>query len=258
MELFKKFGKKPLSLDDRKPLPEGFEAVPPVAKGSTKKEKIPVYHNGRHEWNSIVGMLFAKNRIWQIVALFCLIITIAAVGGIIHIGSQSKFIPYVVEVDKLGQAAVVRIADRTSPIDGRVVHAQLASFIADARTVTPDVDLQKRAIFNVYAMLSPDDAATNKMNEWLNGKENDNPFVRAEKVTVSVEISSVLEQSPETWQVEWLENVRTRDGQPVESFRMRALIQIFVAAPTVETTMDEIQRNPLGLFVKDFNWSKQI
>ena len=41
---------------------------------------------------------------WQILAILSLMITLAAVGGIIHIGSQSKFIPYVVQIDNLGEA----------------------------------------------------------------------------------------------------------------------------------------------------------
>ena len=97
-----------------------------------------------------------------------LLIALAGVGGMIYIGSQSKFIPYVVEVDKLGQTLAVAPVDRAKGVDQRVIHAAMASFIQSARLVSPDVALQRKAIFAVYAMLSPDDPATAKMNEYMN------------------------------------------------------------------------------------------
>jgi hypothetical protein len=44
-----------------------------------------------------------QRQTWQVIGILSLLIALAGVGGVIHIGSQSKFIPYVVEVDKLGQ-----------------------------------------------------------------------------------------------------------------------------------------------------------
>jgi type IV secretory pathway TrbF-like protein len=131
-----------------------------------------------------------------VIGILSLLIALAGVGGVIHIGSQSKFIPYVVEVDKLGQtiaAGPVQAADKADP---RVVHAAVSEFINDARIVTPDVALQRKAVFRVYAKLAPNDPATAKMNEWLNGSEDASPFKRAAKEMVSVEIKSVLPQTP--------------------------------------------------------------
>ena len=94
------------------------------------------------------------------IGILSLLIALAGVGGIIHIGSQSKFVPYVVQVDKLGQAVAVAPAERAAPADARVNEASVASFVADARLVTPDVALQRKAVFRVYAMLAPNDPAT--------------------------------------------------------------------------------------------------
>ena len=119
-------------------------------------------------------------------------IALAGVGGIIHIGSQSKFIPYVIEVDTLGQALAagpVSAATKTNP---RVIHASVAEFITDARLVTPDVALQRQAVFRIYAKLATTNPATAKMNEWLNGTPESSPFKRAAKHMVSIDIQSVL------------------------------------------------------------------
>jgi type IV secretion system protein VirB5 len=39
---------------------------------------------------------------------------------------------------------------------------------------------------------------------------------------------------------------------------MRALITAYVAPPSPEISEQQIRENPLGLFVKDFNWSEQL
>lgn len=216
------------------------------------------YLAARRSWNDHVGSVVASRRLWQIVALLSLLIALASVGGVVYIGSQSRFVPYVVEIDKLGQAMAVAPAQRAAAVDQRVVHAAVAAFMSDLRTVTPDVALQRKAIFRVYAMLSSADAATAKSNEWLNGSEDSSPFKRAARETVSTEIVSVIPQTPDTWQVDWIETVRDRQGivkgQPA---RMRALVTVYTVPATAQTTEEQIRNNPLGIYVRDFSWSKQ-
>jgi type IV secretory pathway TrbF-like protein len=216
------------------------------------------YLAARRSWNDHVGSVVASRRLWQIVALLSLLIALASVGGMVHIASQSRFVPYVIEVDKLGQAVAVGPAQRAAPVDQRVVHAAVAAFVADLRTVTPDVALQRKAVFRAYAMLSSSDAATAKANEWLNGTEDSSPFRRAAKETVSTEIVSVIPQTPDTWQVDWIETVRDRQGilkgQP---YRMRALVTVYTVPATPQTTEEQVRNNPLGIYVRDFSWSRQ-
>jgi type IV secretory pathway TrbF-like protein len=216
------------------------------------------YLNARILWNEHTQGLMNSLRMWQAVALICLMITLAAIGGIIHLASQSKFVPYVIEVDKLGQTMAVAPAQRAAPVDNRVVHASLAAFMSNARLVTPDIALQRKAILSVYAMMNADDPAASKMTAWLNGNEASNPFHRAAKETVETEIISVIPQSPDTWQIEWNEKVFDRQGVPVgQPYRMRALAAVDIVPPTDSTSEEKIRQNPLGVFVRDFSWSKQ-
>ncbi len=123
--------------------------------------------------------------------------------------------------------------------------------------VSPDIALQRKAVFNVYAHLVPNDPATMKMNEWLNGSEASSPFKRAATEMVSVDIVSVLAQTPNTWQVDWIETSRDRKGVlNAEPAQMRGLITVYMAEPTVQTTEEQMRDNPLGVYVRDFSWSK--
>ena len=142
----------------------------------------------------------------------------------VSVSKQSRFVPYIVEVDKLGQVAAVRPA---SVIDAAsltgVVKAELATFITKARFVTPDQQLQANSIRDVYALLANSDPATAKMNEWFNGSKENNPFFRASKVLVSASINGIIPQSQDSWQVDWTETVTTRDGHPESVTNLRAL-----------------------------------
>lgn len=223
------------------------------------KEKLPEnpWLAARREWNAHEGGVIASRRMWQVIGIASLLIALSAVGGIVHIGQQSKFIPYVVQVDKLGQSLAVARADVAAPVDQRVLQAAVASFIADARIVTPDITVQRKAVFNIYAFLNTNDPATLKVGEHF-ASEHSNPFQRASKETVHTEITSVIQQSQETWQVDWTEEARDRKGALKQRQKMRALLTVYVSPPTAQTNEEQIRRNPLGIYVRDFNWSKQL
>ncbi|MOA36705.1 VirB8 protein [compost metagenome] len=76
---------------------------------------------------------------------------------------------------------------------------------------------------------------------------------------VSLEILSVIPQTPDTWQVDWMETTRDRQGvakgPPV---RMRALVTVYTIAATSQTTEEQVRNNPLGIYVRDFSWAKQL
>lgn len=229
----------------------------PLAGGRRKGESDNPYLAARRTWNDHVGSVVSSRQTWQVVGILSLLVALAGVGGVIHIGSQSKFVPYVIEVDKLGQSLAVGPITAASVADPKVLKATVSAFIEDARMVTPDVALQRKAVFSVYAHLPPNAPATAKMNEWLNGTPVSSPFARATTEMVSIEIKSVLRQSPDTWQVEWVETTRDRQGALIVApENMRALVTVFTAEPTSQTTEEQIRNNPLGIYVRDFSWSR--
>ena len=193
------------------------------------------YLNARKQWNFIMGDMVSSRLLWQWAGMTGLLIGLGGVGGMIYLGSQSKFIPYIVEVNKLGETVAVARADQPQATDERIVRAMLGSFIGNARTVTTDIA---------------------KMNEWLNGTPESSPFKRAEKELVSVEIKSVLRQSDNSWQVDWVETTRAHDGKLLKPPQnMRALLNIYYVPPTTE---QQIIVNPIGMFIRDFSWSNEL
>jgi type IV secretory pathway TrbF-like protein len=243
----------------RKPIADPRRTGDKLDSGRRAGESGNPYLAARRTWNDHVGSVVASRQMAVLGGILCLLIALASVGGMTYIGSQSKFVPMVVEVDKLGQHAAVTPLERAQRADVRVVRASVAAWIADARLVTPDVALQRKAVLQVYAMLAPNDAATAKMNEWLNGTEASSPFKRAAIETVSIEVETTLQQTGETWQVDWIETTRDRQGVlKMQPQRWRALVTVYTVEATPETTEEQMRDNPLGIHVRDFTWSKQL
>jgi len=234
-----------------------FKKTGNASKKSLDKEDLGApYLNARRTWNEHVGSVVSPKQTWQVLGILSMLIAFAAIGGMTYIGSQSKFIPYVVEVDKFGQTRAQGPVQASSVADPRVLHALVADFVQDARMVTPDSGLQSKAIYRLYARLLANSPAVAKMNEWMQS-ERTNPFKRAEKELVSVEIRTAIPQTEQTWQVEWTETVRDRKGIVQENpLVWRALITVKAQAITPQTTDEELRNNPFGLYVQDFSWSR--
>lgn len=230
-----------------------------VEGGRRSGESTNPYLSARRTWNHLHQAQIASRRSWEMLAILCLLITLASVGGIAYVGSQSKFVPFLYNIDTHGRATAVGPVELASQVDPRVLAAAIGDFVANARLVTVDASLQRKAVYQVYAMLSENDPATGKMNQWMNGAEDSNPFTRAEKETVTVDMSTVLPQTADTWEVTWLESTWDRKGVATgPSVAMRALVTVYRAEPSSTTTEEELRRNPLSLYVRDFSWSKHL
>lgn len=217
------------------------------------KENTNPYLDARREWNERYGSYISRARNWRLIALISSASLLLAVCGLFYMGTQNKLIPYIVEVDKLGNALPVKLATQIHQTDDRVIKAMLARFIVNVRSVMVDSTAQKRAVVDAYGMLSSSDPATAALNEYF--QSGNSPFERAKFEVVNIEISSVLPISGQTWEIEWVEQVRDRNGKAVDQFSMKAAATIAFSPPEDDRS---ILKNPIGLYIKELSWSKQL
>lgn len=232
-------------------------------KLSLKKKKNNLtdnpYLNAKRAWNFHTAGLMKSLQIWQLVSLGSLLITLAAIGGLITIGSQSKFIPLVFQQDASGNTLSVTRADRVGEASIDDYRAAAAHFIENIRMVSVDVALQKKAVFQVYSYLNQNDAALAKVQEFYSDKQHSNPFDRAAHEIVSIEIRSVLQESPNTWQVDWVETIRNRDGTLKEKpTQMKAIVTMYQDNELNDVSNESILKNPHLIYIRDFNWSYDL
>lgn len=209
------------------------------------------YLNARREWNERYGSYISQAATWRVIALFAMLLAIISVSGALYLAQQSKFIPYIVEVDQLGRAHAVGPATVGSKIDPRVTKALLARFVENWRNITMDVMVQKNRAFDLYAHLSTASAAYMTLNEYF---QKSDPFKRAQSELVNVEVTSLLRIGEDIWQAEWTETTRSRKGKILRT-------QFYQSAMKLSYThqadnADQISTNPVGLFVDELSWSE--
>jgi type IV secretory pathway TrbF-like protein len=206
------------------------------------------YLSARREWNERYGDYIARARNWRLAAFAALGISAVLALGVVWEAAQSKVVPYVVEVDKLGDAVAVGRADRAAPADGRVVKAQLAAWIVDVRSISSDPTAEKTALARAYSMTAA--SATTFLDDYY---RQHSPFGQARTIAVSVD--AVLPVSDRTYQLEWSEDARDFQGRDIETTHWLASLTIAFDPPSTERG---ILNNPLGLYVTGISWTQRL
>lgn len=212
----------------------------------------------RRSWNSHIVALETQNQLLKIGLIGATLVLAIAVGGISVIGTKAKFVPYLVEVDKLGDALAIDPATRmTSALDPRYARSALSTWIGAVRAVTPDIALEKRNIYLAYSFVKDSDPSKAVLNEWFNGAPGTDPISRSRKELVDVDVGSILELSANSWQVDWVETARAADGNVFSKKRYRAVLDIYLDEHPNESE-GEIRLNPLGLYIRHFHWTELV
>ncbi len=216
-----------------------------------KTRDVNHYVAGREAWTEAWGPIVASRDLWRKMALVCLAVAVlSCLGNLIQL-RQSKVVPYVVEVDKLGQMRGVHQASPYKDIPDSVIQGALTSFVANWRTVTADIGLQKE--FLQKASYQVAGSASGTLREWFS--EN-NPYERGKQNLVEVRIQGVpLVISGNSWQVEWCEVIRTRNGIKESQTDYSASLQIQFKTPETEA---EILNNPAGVYVTSISWTRKF
>jgi type IV secretion system protein VirB5 len=105
------------------------------------------YVEARRDWDERYADLVLGKRNWQIAAGGLLMLSIMLRAGLLWLSSHGRYIPYVVEVDKLGCALTVPQPLTTpSPPDvvERIGGYEVASFIRQACLVSSDPQVEHR------------------------------------------------------------------------------------------------------------------
>ena len=206
------------------------------------------YISARREWNERYGDYIARARNWRWAAFAALAVSLVLAIGVVWEAAQSKVVPYVVEVDKLGDAVAVARADRAAPVDARVVKAELAAWVVDVRSVSSDPLAQKGALSRAYAATAA--TATTFLNDYY---RQHSPFGQTRTVAVSVD--SVLPISNQTYQIQWTEDARDLQGRDIGSTQWLASVTVAFDPPTDERG---ILSNPLGLYITGISWTQHL
>ena len=105
--------------------------------GRTPEPETP-YQRAGQLWDDRIGSARVQARNWRLMAVGGLALTTAMSGAVIWQSLQSRVTPYIVEVDRLGEARAVTEAQAGyRPTDPQIAW-HLARFIENVRSITLD------------------------------------------------------------------------------------------------------------------------
>ncbi|MDP3550662.1 MAG: conjugal transfer protein TrbF [Novosphingobium sp.] len=221
---------------------------PSIRYGKTPEPETP-YQRAAQVWDDRIGSARVQARSWRLAFFGALGLSTCLTAGIIWQGARGSIIPWVVQVDKLGEAQAVAPADLGyTPADPQVAF-HLARFIEQVRAVPDDPIIVRQNWLRAYDFVT--DKGALALNDYA--RTND-PFALIGREQVGVDVTSVIRASPTSFRVAWVER-RYRDGSLAETSRWTAILTIIVQIPR---TPDAVRKNPLGIFVNAINWSKEL
>ena len=217
-------------------------------------KKVPdnPYLAARYEWNERYGSYARAATAWRTIGLVSMTMAVIGFGYALYQSTQVKLVPYIVEVDQLGNSAAGGFPAQIEYADERVVRSMLGQWVTNFRSITPDTVVQTGYINRTYAMLRRQDPSTEKVNAWF---RNNSPFDQAREKTVSVEINNVVALSNQSYQIDWTEIERDRQGRELQTRRWRGVATVTLSPPQDEAI---IRLNPIGLYLADFDWTAQL
>ena len=221
---------------------------PSVHYGRTPEPVTP-YQKAAQVWDDRIGSARVQAKNWRLMAFGCLALSTGLAGSLVWRSTQGTITPWVVEVDRLGQAQRVAPANTDyQPTDPQIAY-HLARFIEDVRGLPADAIVLRQNWLRAYDFTT--DRGATALNDYA--RTND-PFARLGKVQVSVEVSSVIRASMESFRVAWVQRAYD-NGSLSSTERWTAILTVVIETPR---DADRLRKNPLGVYVHAINWSKEL
>ena len=221
---------------------------PAVHYGKTPQPETP-YQRASQVWDERIGSARVQAKNWRYMAFGSLILSAGFAAALVYQSARGTVVPWVVQVDNLGQAQAVAPATADfRPTDPQVAW-HLARFIEQTRSIPADPIIVRQNWLRAYEWTTDRGAAA--LNDYA--RAND-PFTKVGKQQIAVEVSSVIRASPDSFRVAWTER-HFENGQLSRTERWTAILTIVIQPPR---DAERIKVNPLGIYVNAINWSREM
>ena len=220
---------------------------PSVRYGRTPDPVTP-YQRAQQAWDDRIGSARVQARNWRLMAMGELALVGGLSAALVWQSANGSIVPWVVQVDRLGQAQAVEPAVAGYRASDPEIAWHLARWIEQVRGVPADPIVLRQSWLRAYDYTTDRGAAA--LNDYA--RIND-PFARVGQSQVSVEVSSVIRASGDSFRIAWVER-RYEQGQQASVERWSAIVTLVLQPPR---DAERLRKNPLGIFVHAINWSRE-
>ena len=221
---------------------------PAVHYGKTPEPETP-YQKAAQVWDDRIGSARVQAKNWRYMAFGSLILSAGFAGALVIQSARGTVVPWVVQVDKLGQAQSIAPASADyRPTDPQIAW-HLARFIEQVRSIPADPIIVRQNWLRAYEWTT--DRGAGALNDYA--RTND-PFTKVGKQQIAVDVSSVIRASPDSFRVAWTER-QFENGVLASTQRWTAILTITLQPPR---DAERLKANPLGIYVNAINWSREM
>lgn len=232
---------------------KSFLSAPTNHKPSKISESA--FYKAKQAWDTRIGDSVVRAKNWRIAFFVQSILTLMMLTLLIIISNKREVIPILVGMDKnTGERTALGKVEEGQYLPGALeVKYFLTQFIRFVRAVPTDPVVIKQNWLRAYTFLRKD--AAGLLNE-LTNSETASPLKQIGKKIVSIQPLSVVE-IPETnsYQLRWQETVYSNQGTKLDQYTMLGTFVIEFELPKNE---QQINENPLGLYIKNFQWNREL
>ncbi len=219
-------------------------------KSKTKDISLTPYLDAKREYNERYGAHIQQAKLWQRVGITCLLLCIVCVVVVLLISRQPAFVPYIVEIDKIGRVSNVSLDYNKGVLTPTIIKAHIANWLSDTRSIYSDGTAQRNSINRCFGSLSNNHPSFRFIRQILPQR-----LKRAKTESVSIEIlSTPLMIAENSWQTEWKETVRSIRGEILREEIWKASLVLSIEG---QPTKASLFTNPLGIYIKSIDWAKQ-
>ncbi|APZ52276.1 conjugal transfer protein TrbF [Salipiger abyssi] len=216
--------------------------------GKTPQPETP-YQRAAQVWDERIGSARVQARNWRYMAFGSLILAAGFAGALVWQSARGTVVPWVVQVDSLGEAQAVAPASADyEPTDPQIAF-HLGRFIEQVRSIPADPIIVRQNWLRAYEFTTDRGAAA--LNDFA--RAND-PFTRVGRQQIAVEVSSVIRASPGSFRVAWTER-HYENGQLSATERWTAILTVVIQTPR---SAERLRANPLGIYVNAISWSREM
>ena len=216
--------------------------------GKTPQPETP-YQRAAQVWDERIGSARVQARNWRYMAFGSLILAAGFAGALVWQSARGTVVPWVVQVDALGEAQAVAPASADyEPTDPQIAF-HLGRFIEQVRSIPADPIIVRQNWLRAYEFTTDRGAAA--LNDFA--RAND-PFTRVGRQQIAVEVSSVIRASPGSFRVAWTER-HYENGQLSTTERWTAILTVVIQTPR---SAERLRANPLGVYVNAISWSREM
>jgi type IV secretion system protein VirB5 len=208
------------------------------------------YSRAARAWDDRIGSARVQARNWRYMAFASMAGMLLFGIGFVHLAGKKQVATYVVEVDKFGMPGRITLASEPYRPEAAQVGYFVAELVRLVRERPLDPVVLRKQWTKAYQFIAGDAVST--MNQYAAADSGLDAI--GNHVARTVEVSNVLQKSPGSYQVRWVETTYTngiRRGQE----QWTGLFQVALIPPKNE---EDAFRNPLGAYVTSFNWSREF